>query len=147
MSTLDDFYSTAERMYNDLELLFREKRWFNTCYFGGYIVECYAKLILSKVLGKKPAEIRVFSHNLQNLNLELQNVLTSFITGGKVPPNYLCDVNSMCPTICLGLQAWHPEKRYGDGNSYWDENTAKDYHKEVNDLIVIIVQMKIDGVI
>lgn len=144
---MDNFYITAERMYNDLDLLYNEKRWFNACYFSGYVVECYAKLIISQTLSTTPSEIKKFSHDLDKLEVELQSVLNSFIIGGRIPPSYICDIKNVCPTICTGTQKWHPNHRYSGDITRWGELTAQSYYNEVNEIILKILQMKIDGVI
>jgi hypothetical protein len=142
----DNFYATSERIYNDLCLLYKEKRWFNSCYFSGYIIECYAKLILQK-MGKTPREIRTFSHSINKLDLALQSYITNLLIGGIVPPSYIRNINVVCPNISSGLQAWNPESRYDEGIGFWDESTANLFFNEADDIIVTIVQMRIDGVI
>lgn len=144
---MDNFKVASERIYNDMALLYKEKRWFNSCYFGGYIVECYAKIILSQIMGKTPSEIRDFSHSLNRLNIEIQGILSSFIVGGTIPPNYICDLNVTCPTIRLGVQKWSPERRYSEGSGEWEEATANNYNIEANEIMFKIIQMQIDGVI
>lgn len=144
---MDNFYATAERMYNDTDLLIKEKRWFSSCYFMGYIIECYAKLVLSEVLGKNYNQIIQLKHDLKKMNIEVHNTLSNLIVGGYVPPSYIHDISKKCPTISSGSQSWDPKYRYNDGSSRWDEPTAKKYYLEIEIIILTIVQMKIDGVI
>lgn len=144
---VDNFKVAAERIFNDMELLFKEKRWFNSCYFAGYVTECYMKIILSQIMGKTPDEVKEFSHSLYRLNIELKDLYSSFINGGLIPPNYICDLNIVCPTIKFGGQKWHPEKRYSDGIGEWEESTAIKYNYEANEIMLKIIQMQIDGVI
>ena len=144
---MDNYYVTAQRMYSDLEVLYKENRWFNTCYLSGYVVECYSKLILSQILGMTQTQVRNFRHDLQRINIELQTILPTLISGGRIPSSFLVDINCLCPNICSGSQSWHPEHRYSDGVGFWEETIAKDYYTEVNKLILILIEMDISGVI
>ena len=85
----DDFLKTAERMYNDSQLLFEGRRWFNSCYLSGYVGECYAKIILSKELGES-----IRTHSLDELNSQLQRIMQY----ENVPSRYKILLEDRCPT-------------------------------------------------
>lgn len=145
MDKNDNYYKTAERMNVDSQLLYNDKRWFNCCYLGGYVAECYTKLILSKIMTHE--DVKKFSHQLKKLSKELLNKFNDLILVGKIPSSFLHDLKHLCPTVCTGQQKWAPNRRYHDGNGLWGKNEAEKYRKEISALFKIIVQMKISGVI
>ena len=43
---MDHFYDTAKRMYKSTKTLHNNGEYHNACYLAGYIIECYAKIIV-----------------------------------------------------------------------------------------------------
>lgn len=144
---MDNYYCTAERIYEDVDLLFREKRYFNTCYLGGYVLECYAKLVLNQIFGVTMIELKKFSHRIDDINKELLQYISISTTGGSAPGTYLFDLKAKCPTVCTSSEKWNPNNRYDDGTGLWGAAVAQSYYHEMTELILLLVQMKIDGVI
>jgi len=83
---MDNFYDTANRMYKSSKILHQAQEYHNACYLAGYVLECYAKIIVS-IFGTNPP--RSFGHNISNLDTELQNILgrdsslSSYILNGS----------------------------------------------------------------
>ena len=55
---MDNFYDTAKRMHKSSETLHNNNEFHNACYLAGYVVECYAKIIV-EVFSTAPQEALV----------------------------------------------------------------------------------------
>ena len=135
---MDDYKETACRMHLDSELLFNAKRWFNTCYLSGYVVECYCKLILEM---NPDDNGRRHSHKLD----EMQKILHNYALGQNAYSSYCVDVASICPNI---INNWSTGLRYGDDTCIFNsEDMARKFYQEQKEVMLQIKKMMVDGVI
>jgi hypothetical protein len=138
---MDDFYKTAQRMWEDANILkssANNKSWFNTCYLSGYILECYGKLLLSYAPSNR------YGHDIKFINESIVN----FILNNSSLATYCIDFKNDCKTIYDEPQKWDPKKRYECTVGIWDtEATAAAFINEAQIVINMINKMKLDGVI
>ncbi|MNC59362.1 hypothetical protein D3C75_1091660 [compost metagenome] len=112
--------------------------WFNTCYLSGYILECYGKLLLTY------GPLKRYGHNLDNIN----DSISDHILINPSLAKYCLDFKITCNTIYEDPQKWDPKKRYENDAGVWDsEEIANRFIDESRNVIVMINQMKLDGVI
>lgn len=141
--TGDNYIDTAYRMYDSSLELKKVKQWLNACYLAGYIVECYCKLILQSAVnqGYCVSDSRLlYSHKLEELGNEIIIGLP-----GVVSASYCADVSSVCSSIVNG---WGVSLRYAADSHVWNsEEIAERVLGEVDELMEIIMNMQLDGVI
>jgi hypothetical protein len=139
---MDDFYCTAQRMWNDANILKNNTNsFFNTCYLSGYIVECYGKILITASAVGNP---RSYNHNIEDIN----NVIQTNILLNTSYSKYCLDLKTMCNTIYEGQHKWNPIKRYEDDPNLWNsKNVAESFVVEAKHVIDVIDNMKLDGVI
>lgn len=142
---MDDFKITLSRMYNDAKVLNENNCWFNSCYLSGYVIECYAKILLEHALIKglsiSKNSIRKYSHNITEMNLDLSNVISYDVSIG----NYCVDLSKVCPNL---FATWNPNMRYSDNSHIWNQkNSSNDIINEIDQIMYNISKMKLDGVI
>ena len=136
----DNFFSTAERMYDSSKILHRESHFHNASYMAGYVLECYGKILLSL---NPTSNTRSFSHNIIRINTELQYLLTSSsIFGGH--RQYIIDMSLQCPQA---LSSWNPSNRYADSASSWDGLISQNLQNEIDICWEKLTEMYIDGII
>ena len=54
---MDNFYDSAKRMHNSSQILHNNNEFHNSCYLAGYVVECYAKIIVGLSYGFTQEEL------------------------------------------------------------------------------------------
>ncbi|MFH5186943.1 hypothetical protein ACHHV8_32575 [Paenibacillus sp. TAB 01] len=139
---MDDFFKTAQRMWEDANILknsTNKKSWFNTCYLSGYILECYGKLLL---LSYGPS--KRYGHDISTIN----DSITDHILINPSLAKYCLDFKKDCNTIYHEPNKWDPKKRYEGSTGIWDtEAIAEAYITEAQCVMDMINKMKLDGVI
>jgi len=135
---MDNFYDTANRMYKSSKILHENGVFHNSCYLGGYVVECYAKIFVDMYSSSTPIS---FGHNIRNLSSELNDLasnssLSSYILNG---PN---DFNTI-------LSMWNPGNlRYSDTSICITSSTISDnFQSEIELVMQKIAKMRLDGLI
>lgn len=138
---MDNYYDTAQRMYKSSEILHKNQDYHNACYLAGYVVECYAKIIVGVTYKFNYTEIaKEFSHNLKDLNRELKYILIhSNLT------EYIVDMKIDFCTILSGNSKWNPIKRYSENGEIWDLKNSSGFQNEITLAMQKLVKMKIDG--
>jgi hypothetical protein len=133
----DDFYATAKRMHKSSKTLHNNSEYHNACYLAGYVVECYAKIVVQVFGTRSP---RTFGHNINNLNTELGNLLT----GNSSLSDYILDGPNDFSSI---LTYWNPvSMRYrSDANTISNQNISDNFQNEVQLAMAKLAQMKLDG--
>lgn len=135
----DSFLDTAKRMYSSSKLLHNNNDFHNSCYLAGYVVECYAKIIVEKYTTKSA---KSFSHNINKLNTELHQILA----GNMTISSYILSGNTDYINI---FTKWNPVSlRYVDNtNKINSKNISDDFQAEIDLAMQKITKMQIDGVI
>ena len=86
---MDNFFDTAERVYQSAKTLHDNEEFHNACYLSGYVVECYAKLIIQQAYSTDSKDIKIsFGHNLKEMNKELKYLLNDSSIHGLIPHKY-----------------------------------------------------------
>jgi hypothetical protein len=144
---MDNYYITAIRMYDSSKILHTNLDYFNACYMAGYVIECYAKIIISIVYTAQTIEIaHLYRHSIKDLDREIKYVLNDSNIGSVINPKYILNIDSNFPDICKGIAKWDPFKRYDD--SYpWDQNTSNKFQSQIINAINILLEMKVDGLL
>jgi HEPN domain-containing protein len=96
---------------HDAKLLLEQKRYDNSVYLAGYVVECSLKSLVQVYVSA--ADAQAFSHDLQALQEDgLALIRTLFPeVDSKLP-------NSRTGGTVLGVD--HPQRRYGPNNRWTD---------------------------
>lgn len=134
---MDYFYNTAARMAKSSEILHSNNNYHNACYLGGYVVECYAKIIVSLFSTSNP---RLFKHNVQGLNTRLGEILTTNTTLS----NYILDGNTVFSSI---LNNWNPGSlRYvGSTNELTSHALSNSFQNEIKIVMTTLAKLEVDG--
>lgn len=140
----DSFLDTAKRMHKSSEILHQNDDFHNACYLAGYVVECYAKILVEKYSSNygNNRTARSFSHNLNHLNTEMQYILS----GNNSLSSYILNASTDFINI---LAKWNPVSlRYVDNtNKINSKNISDDFQAEIDLAMQKITKMQIDGVI
>lgn len=96
---MDNFYKTANRCFNSSKILHSNVEYFNACYLGGYVLECYGKLIFQKIYSTPPEDMKCYGHDVKKIIREIQQLLADPSPGGLLNPLYIIDLTHNCPTI------------------------------------------------
>jgi len=126
-------YKSSQTLHNNLE-------YHNSCYLAGYVVECYAKIIIGITYGFNSTDLKVFGHDLKEMRKEFQYILSHSSIS-----SYMLDMPTNFSKILAGSTKWNPMKRYSDISNEWLEVSSNDYQKEIVFAMQQIAQMKIDG--
>ena len=137
---MDNYYNTANRMYKSSQTLHNNKEFHNSCYLGGYIIECYAKNIIGVSYGFKIAELKDFGHDLKKMNKEFQ-----YIFSHSSVSSYMLDMPMNFSTCLSGNKRWDPYKRYSDTINEWNEMNSNNYQNEIALAMQKMAQMILDG--
>ena len=122
---MDNFYETARRMHKASETLHNNGEFHNACYLAGYVIECYAKIIVGLSYNFTQEDLaKEFSHDLKKLNRELKYILTS-----SSYSTYIVDMETNFSTLLSGSLKWNPIKRYTVSSNCWDSNPFKYFSK------------------
>ncbi len=134
---MDNFYDTANRMYKSSQILHNNNEYHNACYMAGYVVECYTKIIVGLFSTNIP---RSYSHNLSNLNIALQHILS----GNSSLSPYILNGSLDFVTI---LSNWNPVNlRYiGNANSLNTQSLSISFQNEIQLAMQKLAELQIDG--
>lgn len=134
---MDNFYDTAKRMYKSSETLHNNSEYHNACYLAGYVVECYAKIIVGVFSTGIP---RRFGHNISNLDIELQNILSGNSSLSAYIMSGPADFNSV-------LSNWNPGNlRYTESSlTLSNQILSSNFQTEIQTAMQKLAQMEIDG--
>ncbi|MDI9869536.1 hypothetical protein [Flectobacillus roseus] len=140
---MDNFYDTAIRMQKSSEILHNNGEFHNACYLAGYVVECYAKIIVGLTYGFVENELaKEFSHDLKKLSKELQYIMNDSQYSG-----YIIEMRVNFSSILLGNSKWNPIKRYISSSECWGQVDSNNFQGEIQFAMTILTQMRINGVI
>lgn len=137
---MDNFYETSNRMYNSSNILHANSQFHNSCYLAGYVVECYAKIVIGISYGFAASDLKEFSHDLKKMKREFD-----YIFRHSSVANNILDVSADLSTIFNGTKKWHPMKRYCDSREEWLETNSNNYQREMSLAMQKIAQIKLDG--
>jgi hypothetical protein len=127
---MDYFFDTALRMSKTSKILHNNSDFHNSCYIGGYVIECYAKIFVEKYSTSLP---RSFQHRITDLSRELLNILG----GNSSLSIYILN----CSTDFINiLNLWNPS-----GGSILNEAMSDNFQIEINLAMQKLAKMKIDG--
>ncbi len=144
---MDNFYKTAVRNFKSSQTLHSNSEFFNSCYLGGYVVECYSKMIIKAAYGSEGSELKSFMHDLKRTTREIDYLVGDPSASGLVDTRYLLDLKSQCGTIIAGQNKWDPIKRYYNDESIWNSSASSAYQRAIDIVMQTITTMKIDGII
>lgn len=137
----DDFKITARRMAQSSITLHQASEFYNACYLGGYVVECYTKIIIG-ILGvshRNEHRIDLLINNVESNYLLMNSTATTQLTKAKVMSDLSSDFSGIQST-------WHPIKRYG-GAGLWVESTSNQFQIEITLALQYIAKLEVDGLI
>lgn len=138
---MDNFYDTAKRMHKSSETLHSNGEFHNSCYVAGYVIECYAKIIVGLTYGFSQNELaKEFSHDLKKLSKEIQYILSDSQYSA-----YIVDMNSNFGTLLSGNSKWNPMKRYILSSECWGQVNSNNFQSEIQFAMMKLTQMQIDG--
>jgi HEPN domain-containing protein len=126
---MDNFYKTAKRMQKSSKILHDNGDYHNACYLAGYVVECYAKIIVGMSYSFSHEDIaKEFGHDLKKLNKELEYVLahSSYST-------YIVDLKEKFADVLSGESKWNPIKRYSQNT--WTQNNSTKFQEQISTAI------------
>lgn len=137
---MDNYYDTSNRMFKSSKSLHSNKEFHNSCYLAGYVIECYAKIIIGISYGFNSTDLKEFRHDLQKMRREFQYILLHSSIS-----SYMLDISTDLTTISSGNSRWDPMKRYCDTRSEWLEVNSNAYQIEMTFAMQKIAQLKLDG--
>lgn len=137
---MDNYFETAQRMQKSSKILFDNKEYHNSCYLSGYVIECYAKVIIGLSYGVNSSELKTFGHDLKEMNKEFLYIFnhSSYLS-------YIKDLKINFGKITIGATKWNPNRRYSNVASEWTDVIAQDYQIEILVAMQTLAQMRIDG--
>lgn len=113
----ESFASAAGRHLCDALNLLQARRWDNTIYLSGYVVECAFKVLIEEYFKSDRSAIRKYGHDLAELEgkaMERLRILYP-ILDKQLPASR---------TSGTVLAQYHPERRYAK-SGIWTEDDAK----------------------
>lgn len=135
----DNYYDMAKRMCKSSETLHNNAEYHNSCYLAGYVVECYAKIIINLFSGQHHGGLKKFSHNISGLDAELQNLLS----GNSTLSSYILSGSSDFASI---LNSWNPVIRYVDDTvAIHSIEISQNFQDEMLSAMQKLAEMKNDG--
>ena len=138
----DDYKMTALRMGQSSITLHLAGEFYNACYLGGYVIECYSKILL-KHLGT-PATGHALS-SLTNTVVNNYLAMNSTAAGQLTRSGVMCD-----PLVDFAhiLSNWNANKRYDDiHTAIWNSSMSTHYQSEINIALRYISKLQLDGLI
>ncbi|MDM8565799.1 hypothetical protein QUF74_09110 [Candidatus Halobeggiatoa sp. HSG11] len=148
MNGMDNFYKTALRTSKSSKTLHDNSEYFNACYLGGYVVECYSKILLKYAYSLTNEDLKKeFKHDLKRTTREIEILRQDQTISDLINPAYLIDLNNICNIIITGQNKWDPIKRYYNDETIWNDDTSIQYQHAINIVMDQISLMKIDGII
>jgi len=137
---MDNFYDAAKRMHNSSQILHNNNEFHNACYLAGYVVECYAKIIVGLSYGLTQEELKEFSHDLKKLNKELQ-----YIFSHSQYSAYIVDMKADFANLLSGGLKWNPIRRYIVSSDSWNQSNSDNFQNEIQVAMQKLTQMELDG--
>lgn len=136
---MDNFYDTAKRMHKSSETLHNNGEYHNACYLAGYVVECYAKIVVG--LSVSSHTPRSFGHDINRLNTELQYLLGN----NSSLSSYILDGDTNFRQVIL---YWNPVNlRYIETqNSISSQTISGDFQNEIQLAMQKLAQMQLNGI-
>ncbi|WP_343587477.1 hypothetical protein [Flavobacterium sp.] len=133
---MDSYYDTANRMYKSAQLLHTNQEFHNSCYVGGYVIECYVKIIYQLMSGSNPPH----SHNISNINSQCLQYIAN---GNASNQAYFVDSNTNFGNV---LSRWNPvNSRYIETANEFIEIDSQNFQNEIQTAMTEIARMKVDG--
>lgn len=133
---MDNYFNTANRMFNSSQTLHNNQDFHNSCYLAGYVIECYIKITINLLSGSNPPH----SHDISKLN---SKCLKYIATGNSSNQNYFIDSSNNFSAI---LQKWNPvNTRYTEEINKLIEKDSTTFQSEINIAMQKIAQMRLDG--
>lgn len=128
-------------MHNSSQILHIFEDYHNSCYLAGYVVECYAKIILGLHHNIDALKLgRTYSHNINKMNREF-----TYILANSSYSEYMVDMIVDFPNITAGGQSWDPIKRYTNYSNQWTNIDSDNYQSEIEGVMKKIAKMRVDG--
>jgi len=145
---MDNFYKTALRTFKSSTTLHNSGEYFNAFYLGGYVVECYSKIVLNHAFSlSSEYSKKHFAHDLIKTTKEIEYLRQDPSVSGLIDTKYIVNLNVECQNIISGRNKWKPIKRYYDDETIWDNIASTQFQDAINIVMRQIRLMKIDGVI
>lgn len=140
----DDFKITAERMYASAKTLHEAGDHHNSCYLGGYVIECYQKILYSLLAPGDPQRI----HDLADLKQSYKEKVYAFRNSSKLAKLQKLKLSTDIQISFKSIyNTWSPTFRYDDSDTRWNEEVSKSYQEEIKHCKHLISQLKINGLI
>jgi hypothetical protein len=125
-------------MYNSSVKLHNQGDYHNACYLSGYVVECYAKIIVGLSYGFNSQDIaKEFRHDLNKLNKELQYILNN-----SPFSMYIVDFDIEFMDIINGPSKWNPIKRYS--NTTWSLGDSTNFQNQIPKAMQLLAQLSLN---
>lgn len=138
---MDNFYDTAKRMQKSAEILHNKGEYHNACYLAGYVVECYAKIIVGLSYPLNYDELKKdFQHDLTKLRKEFQYILAY-----SSYSRYMVDMRTDFANVLLGVTKWDINKRYIEDSLTWTQANSNNFQSEAQLAMQKLTQMQLDG--
>lgn len=137
---MDNYYNTANRMFKSSQTLHANQEFHNSCYLAGYVIECYAKIIIGISYGFNTSDLKDFGHDLKKMNKEFQ-----YIISHSSISSYMLDMPTNFSKTLSGNTRWDPYKRYSDATNEWSQMNSNDYQNEIVFAMQKMAQMRLDG--
>jgi len=140
----DNFRITAERTGKSSATLHEAGEFYNSCYLGGYVIECYQKILL-QLLGSTEQER--FGHAVNGKLLT--NVQTYYLAHGSSMANQLNTIgisSNLGALFSSVISSWNPTHRYDDSHG-WNEPTSINYQAEVKLALQLLAKLQVNGLI
>ena len=112
----ESFSYSAGRHLQDAQILLREKRWDNSVYLAGYVVECSFKVLVEQYFPNDRGAVKKYGHDLTKLEgkaMERLRVLYPILD--RQLPSSRIDGTVLANN--------HPERRYFN-SGLWTESEA-----------------------
>ncbi len=137
---MDNFYDTAKRMQKSAETLHNKGEYHNSCYWAGYVVECYAKIIVGLSYPLNYDDLKDFQHDLRKLRKEFQYILAY-----SSYSRYMVDMRTDFANVLLGVTKWDINKRYIEDSLAWTQVNSNNFQSEAQLAMQKLTQMQLDG--
>lgn len=134
---MDSYYDTAKRMYQSSKTLHNSGEYHNACYTAGYIVECYAKIIVGLHHGYTLAQIKSrFSHSLTGLDANIVQYILQNSQYAQYSRNLANEFSH--------LMGWNPYKRYVQQSGEWNSIASNNIQSQIPLAMQLLAQMSND---
>ena len=131
-------------MYKSAKTLYESTDYHNSCYLGGYVIECYQKIVYSLLAPGAPQRI----HDLSDLKKSYKEKVYAFKNSSSLAKlqrlKAVVDIDIAFNNI---YSSWDPKFRYDDSETRWNKATAEKYQKEIKHCKHLISILLINGLI